>query len=168
MNRRRSPESDAPLAPDKALGYALRALAQKALTERELSDRLRRRGASPEVLARTLESLRDYGFVDDAGLAERAARDERQGPLSIRAKLKARGVDEHTIEDALSGRDPELDLEGARALVERHRSRWVGERAYSKAYAFLARRGYPSSVIFEALEPIRAASPGEPELEDED
>jgi regulatory protein len=149
------------LEPDKAFNYALRALAQKALTERELSDRLRRRAASAQTIAATLERLRDYGFVDDAGLAARSAQETSVGPFAIRQRLKARGLDEHTIEDALAERDPELDLEGARALVERHAARWAGERAYAKGYAFLARRGFPTSVIVEVLADLRRNAPSE-------
>ncbi|HWG84302.1 MAG TPA: RecX family transcriptional regulator [Deinococcales bacterium] len=157
------------LDPEKAFAYAVRALAQKSLTEKELTDRLRRRGANPATVAGTLERLRDYGFVNDAALAARSAEEARVGVHAIRARLKARGLDEHTIEDALSGRDPDLDVEGARALVERYGAKWAGERAYSKGYAFLARRGFPSVVIAEALADLRRrASPEDLAVEEEE
>lgn len=164
MRRPARSDPDAkPLPPDKAFAYAVRALSQKALTERELGDKLRQRNASPETVAATLERLREYNFVDDAGLAERAARDPRVGLHAVRTKLRVRGLDEHTIEDALAGRDPEADLEGARALFERHRGKWTGERAYTKAYAFLSRRGYPAGVVAEVLKELPRGSEPEPD-----
>ena len=168
--RRARVEPVKPLEPGEALQYAVRALSQKALTERELETRLRRRGASEAVVAQTLEKLREHRFVNDATLAEHAVRDTRLGSGMIRMKLKARGVGEHTISDALQHRDGEADLEGARALVERYGSKWTGPRGYAKGYAFLARRGFPSGAIRQALEGLRSGSSEDfepPDFEDE-
>jgi regulatory protein len=157
-----------PLKPGDALTYAVRALAQKSLTERELETRLKRRHASPDVIASTLERLREHKFVNDATVAEYAVRDTNLGSGAIRMKLKARGVNTHTIEDALQARNPDADLEGALALFERYGPRWTGPRGYAKGFAFLARRGFPSGAIHKALEGLRdLAEPDDFELETE-
>jgi regulatory protein len=144
-----------PLKPAEALAYAVRALSQKSLTERELETRLKRRHASIEVIASTLEKLREHKFVNDATVAEYAVRDTNKGSSAIRMKLRARGVNTHTIEDALLTRDPDADLEGALALTQRYGPRWTGPRGYAKGFSFLARRGFPSGVIHKALEGLR-------------
>ena len=157
-----------PLKPAEALAYAVRALSQKSLTERELETRLKRRHASSEVIASTLEKLREHKFVNDATVAEYAVRDANLGSGAIRMKLKARGINTHTIEDALHHRDPDADLEGALALVERYGPRWTGPRGYAKGFAFLARRGFPSGVVHQALAGLRdLAQPEDFELETE-
>jgi regulatory protein len=168
--RARTDKSDKPpepLKPGDALTYAVRALAQKSLTERELETRLKRRGATPDVISSTLERLREHKFVNDATVAEYAVRDTNLGSSAIRMKLKARGVNTHTIEDALQHRDPDADLEGALVLVERYGPRWTGPRGYAKGFSFLARRGFPSGVIHKALEALREAQPEDFELETE-
>lgn len=169
--RARTDQSDKPpepLKPGDALSYAVRALAQKSLTERELEVRLKRRNASPDVIASTLERLREHKFLNDATVAEYAVRDANLGSGAIRMKLKARGVNTHTIEDALQHRAPDADLEGALTLVERYGPRWTGPRGYAKGFAFLARRGFPSGVVQRALAGLpELAQTGDFELETE-
>lgn len=150
-----------PLEPDKALAYAVRALSQRALTEREVGDRLRRRGATDATTDLVLARLRDYRFLDDAGLARRAAQATHEGTFAVRARLRARGLPEHDIEDAIAERDPDADLAGALELVRRHAQRWAGERGYARGFAFLSRRGYPAAVVARALEGLRGRAPAE-------
>jgi regulatory protein len=156
-----------PLEAGGAFAYAVRALSQRALTEQELEKKLRARGASPEIITETLERLREYRFVDDAALAERAFKETGVGSRLIRMKLKMRGLDTTVIEDAMTTREPDTDLEAARSLAQRHRSKWVGERAYSKGYAFLARRGFDGRTVQEVLRELRLNAT-DAELESED
>jgi regulatory protein len=168
IRREPSDQPPEPLKPGDALTYAVRALSQKSLTERELETRLRRRNASADVIATTLDRLREHHFVNDATVAEYAVRDPNLGSGAIRMKLKARGVNTHTIEDALVQRDPDADLAGARALVERYGRRWIGPRGYAKGFAFLARRGFPSGIVHQVLASLRdLAQPEDLELEAE-
>jgi regulatory protein len=154
--RSRKPYQDAkPLEAGAAFAYAVRALSQRALTEQELEKKLKARGATAEIITETLERLREYRFVDDAALAERAAKETGVGSRLIRMKLKMRGLESAVIEDAMTTREPDTDLEAARALAQRHRSKWVGERAYSKAYAFLSRRGFDGRTVQEVLRELR-------------
>ena len=155
MRSRKSFADAKPLDEGKAFVYAVRALSQRALTERELEKRLRQRGANPDVIAATLERLREYRFVDDAALAERAAKETGVGSRLIRMKLKMRGLENAVIEDAMTTREPDTDLDAARTMAERHRNKWVGERAYAKGYAFLARRGFDGRTIQEVLRELR-------------
>jgi regulatory protein len=161
---------DPPKPPtrDEAFQYALRALTARALTESELERKLKRRKASPEIIRDILERLREYKFVDDAAVAERAATDASLGRYGIQRKLMTRGVSRHLIEDALETRDADADLEAALALVERHAGKWRGERAYQKASAFLMRRGFSGDVTRNALSDWAAQRQLEAEdLEDE-
>ncbi len=153
--RARTSDEAKPLDADKVFAYAVRALSQRALTEAELEKKLRARRASPDVIARTLERLREYRFVDDQSLAERAVKDDQTGSRLIRMKLRQRGLGNDVIEDAMLARDPEADLEAAQRLAERHAHRWKGERGHAKAYAFLSRRGFDSRTIQTVLQDLR-------------
>ncbi len=163
MYSRRKINDTKPLDESGAFAYAVRALSQRALTEQELEKKLKARNANPDVIAVTLERLREYRFVDDAALAERAARETGVGSRLIRMKLKMRGLQSAVIEDAMTTREPDTDLEAARAMAARHRNKWVGERAYAKAYAFLARRGFDGRTIQEVLRELRLNATAEDE-----
>lgn len=167
MRSRKSFADAEPLDQGAAFAYAVRALSQRALTERELEKRLRQRSATQDVIILTLERLREYRFVDDAALAERAAKETSVGSRLIRMKLKMRGLETAVIEDAMTTREPDTDLDAARSMAERHRSKWVGERAYAKAYAFLARRGFDGRTIQDVLRELRLnATDADAHLED--
>lgn len=153
--RVRTSDDAKPLNADKAFAYAVRALSQRALTEAELEKKLRARHASPDVIAQTLERLREYRFVDDQSLAERAVKDDQTGSRLIRMKLRQRGLGNAVIEDAMQARDPDADLEAAQRLAERHAHHWTGERGYAKAYAFLSRRGFDARTIQTVLQDLR-------------
>jgi regulatory protein len=140
------------MTPEEAFGYALRALSARALSERELEKKLRQRKVGAVTIAQILERLRDYGFLNDAQIATRAAEDTSRGTFGVRQKLVARGIEKHTIEEALHTRDPELDFDAALGLLTRYQSRFVGERGQHKAYLFLTRRGFSSGTIRLALE----------------
>jgi regulatory protein len=141
-----------PLKLEDALQYAVRALSARALTEAELSRKLRARNASAEVVTQTLERLRELKFIDDSVIAARASEDTQLGRFGIQRKLSQRGVHKHVIEDALTERDADVDLQAAQALVERYAPKWTGERAYQKGMAFLMRRGFSGEVTRRALQ----------------
>jgi regulatory protein len=89
---------------------ALAALQRRDLSERELEQRLRRRGISPRESAETVSELVESGLVDDARfgrgraqlLAERGAGDE-----AIRHDLLQRGLTADDVEAALEALEPE-------------------------------------------------------------
>ena len=154
MNWKPRPEPGSLKAPD-AMAYAIRALAARALTKHELNRKLKQRGASQEVAQQTISKLIELKFLSDEMIAESAARDTTKGSFAIKQKLASRGVNRHVVEDALQDRSVEVDLEIARAVVERQNYKWTGARAYEKAYGFMMRRGFSSSIIRTALEEWR-------------
>lgn len=145
------PRHQAP-SREELLAYAFRALAQRALTEAELRARLARRGADEAAQDGLLARLRELGYLDDAAVAGAASARRGVGRFRVKAELKRRGVEAGTIEEALAQRDPEQDLDSARALVERHLAKWRrAKNPRASAYGFLARRGFEGAVIWQVL-----------------
>ncbi len=138
----------------EALDYALRLLSRRMLAERELERRLLKR-ASPEVVARVLERVRAWGYVDDRAYAEAfvRARAGRWGERKLYQALRARGVDPEAIEAALEAvqGDPVAEAEH---LLRRHAWRHQGDKA--RAVRYLVRKGYPLEVALEAFERLQA------------
>ena len=156
------------------LQYAYAVLSQRALSEREMLEKLTHKlersfapleeEAQADLLSGVLEKLKDYRFVDDSRLAESLSRTRGVGSYRIRAKMFERGIDDETGAAALKNVDPELEKGELERLVERHWDRWqaAGPKGHARAYGFLARRGFSSRDILKALAPLqmRGQTPG--------
>src|SRR5437016_14275719 len=116
--RRRAPADGAPRSPRQrfprerpvldakaARLAAADLLSRRAWTQTELTRRLIRRGAPPEVAASVVDDLIARGYVDDATFARhyvetRAARG--YGATRLAGELRARGVAPAVVAGALS------------------------------------------------------------------
>lgn len=141
---------------ERAWNYTLWLLGRQAYTTGQLRDKLKRKGATDETVERVIGKLIDLKLVDDALYAETfvRTRSRNKGAIRLRQELFHKGVDEVLVDKAVENLGEETQLESARSLVEKNRWRWKGEprERYAKAYAFLARRGFPVDVVREALE----------------
>ena len=152
---------------EQLLMYAFRALGQRALSEAELRGRMLRRQPDPELVSSVLERVRELGYLNDEQVAQAEARRRGVGSGRVRQKLRQRGVDNTLIEEVIAERDPEAEVEDARALLAR---RWSSfQRApdpQKRAFAFMLRRGYSSSLIWKVLREVAAEYLAEQESEE--
>lgn len=154
MNPRGSGPSDREAGARDA---ALRLLAVRARSRRELEGRLRRKSFDDDTIRSVLDALSDVGLIDDAAFA-RAWADERArlkpvGPARLRHELLEKGVDrvvvERTIDDAYDG-DREIEL--ARTAARGKASRLArDDRARARLYRFLLGRGFSREVASNAV-----------------
>ncbi len=136
---------------------ALRLLTGRALSERELSDRLLRRGFSPAAVRAEVERLRQAGLVDDLEVARATcARGLRRGygRQRLAALLARRGVGEEAARRALTEiSDEEEEGALARALGRLGR-RPAGSETLSpeprRVVRYLLARGFPPSLASRA------------------
>ena len=132
-------------------------LSRRAWTEVELTRRLVRRGAPPEVAAAVVTDLRGRGYVDDTAFARhfvetRAARG--YGAARLAADLRARGVAQAVVSAALSTLDADAQLERARGLAGRRLAalrRVAPERAAGRLRDYLLRRGFSAAVVVRVV-----------------
>ncbi|AWN22603.1 recombination regulator RecX [Deinococcus irradiatisoli] len=163
-SRKRSPDAEPrepkparPQTPDEQraalMEYALRALAQRALSAAELRGKLEKRSQNEEHVQGVLSRLTELRYLDDNQVARIEGQRRGVGAYRVQARLKQRGVAQDVIEQTLQERDPDEDLAQARALLERRLSALRrGTNPRMKAYGLLARRGYGGDVIRRALE----------------
>ena len=141
---------------ERAWNYVLWLLGRQAYTTGQLKDKLGRKGATQETVTRVLDKLTELKLVDDALYAEAfvRSRSRNKGAIRLRQELFRKGVAEPLVDKAVGELDEETQLESALALAEKNLWRWKGEprQRYAKAYAFLARRGFPVEVVRGALE----------------
>ena len=99
---------EAEIAP--ALDLSLYYLGLKSRTRHEMEAYLKRRQYAPEVIAAVMDKLKDYGFIDDEQLSQRAVDTlsrQRLGRGAIERKLRQRGVDKDLAREALNAYQPE-------------------------------------------------------------
>ena len=148
---------------DAVYPAALRYLARRDYSSRELRARLLQRGADVDAVEETIQRLVDKGYLDDRRFAAgrvRTRRDySRRGPNAVRAELRELGIAEETILDALAEEyDPDVEQRIVSALVKKEMaeiSRLEDKDLCRRRTASLQRRllarGFQPEVVFEAV-----------------
>ena len=141
----------------EALRVALRYVSFKPRTVAEVRRRVGRDFDQP-VVEQVLASLKGYGYLDDAEYATqwRNSRDRRKprGSSLIRRELRAKGVAEPIIDDALVGLD---ETDAAYRAGERRARRLIagGSVPYAtfhrKMWDYLQRRGFPAGITRDTV-----------------
>lgn len=151
------PEPLSPEAAEEAAEQALlKRLRTRSLSVRESHDVLRGHEVSAEASERIIARMLDYGYLDDAALAEQlvhAGADRKgQGRRAIGQTLAKRGVPREVADAALEQMpddDAERALEFARTKA-RSLASLDHDAALRRLSGQLARRGYGGSVALDA------------------
>ena len=141
----------------KAKQYAFKLLSYRGRSEKELKERLIKKGISRTVVSSTIHDLKRLGLIDDRSLAETLKRDaltrkllSQQGTSRF---LYQRGIPLKIINQLLAN-DERIDIENAQRLVSRklkNMKNYSSLDVKRKLYGFLARRGYSSDTIRRVL-----------------
>ncbi len=134
--------------------WALRALARRMHTVREIERGLALRGCASDAIRDILKRLKELGYLDDARFSEMwvSSRSEIRlhGPLRLLSDLRGKGVEEETAKDAVQRLLPksrEIEL-ARRAARKKHRTmRESGIRAAAAMHRHLRSRGFSPEVI---------------------
>jgi regulatory protein len=139
-------------------------LARKSWSGRELTRRLRRRGASADIARAVVADLVDRGYVDDQAFArwwaEARARGRRVGSRRLRQELVVKGIPREMVEAAIAAAFEEVG-ESERALEAARRRlpallRGRAARAPARLADYLLRRGYPPAAARHAVRVLLA------------
>lgn len=126
---------------------------RRMLSQKELSDRLVKKGADPREAQETAQWLADLGAVDDAAYAGVIARHYAAmgyGPGRVRQELQRRGVPRDLWEDALAQLpDPEEAID--KFLAAKLRGKMPDRATLQRLSAALQRRGFQWQDIRPAL-----------------
>jgi len=135
---------------------ALRLLAVRPRSRRELQVRLRAAGFEPDRIEEELIRLEEVGLVDDEAFAREVAEHHvtarRGGRRAVVGALAAKGVSRRVIEEAVAdlGQDEEeRALELARQRAPRL-AELPPEKAFGRLSSLLMRRGYEPATAREA------------------
>ena len=147
----------------RATHLALRFLALKDRTEREIRAYLEKKGTAPQDVQFALERLRGWGYLDDerVALGWTKSRIERAqwGPARLARDLATRGVGEEVIDRVLHAAMEDVSEEElARRATERYLQSHPGSHGRGgirRLAGYLGRRGYGGEVIRRILDERR-------------
>ncbi len=145
---------------------ALRLLARRELSEKELRDRLLDREHPADEINRVIEHLLETKSLDDARVARAYARTaanvKGRGRLRIMRELNAMGIARDIASEALAEVFADVDERGliAKALQKkmRGRPRITSAADHARLYQFLMRQGFTPAGITAALRRIGGRS----------
>lgn len=145
-------------ALEKARAYAFLLLKFRLRSTQELRQRLRQKKFAPEAVEETLDFLQEKSFIDDRVFAKAWVSSRLKKPLGItriRQELRLKGVDNKIIESELNRArkgysEGEVVLELARLKFAKLKGTDI-YKAKQKVFQYLARRGFSSEAITDAL-----------------
>jgi regulatory protein len=142
-------------------------LARKAWSARELTGRLKRRGASDEIARAVVAELASRGYVDDASFArswaESRARGRRVGSRRLRQELLQKGIPRDVAAAAVAAAFEEAPE--AERCLEAGRRRLPAllraglPRAAPRLRDYLVRRGYPLAEVMRTVAALTGTRP---------
>jgi regulatory protein len=129
-----------------AMASAMRLLAYRPRSEKEMRTALQRRGVKPQLLAETMARLREVRLLDDGEFARSYVdQRDRTSPRShrlLRAELRSKGVTPQAADEPLA----EIDEADAAYRAAAKRARVLSALPYSdfqrRLGDFLLRRGF--------------------------
>jgi len=142
---------------DKAKQYSLKLLSYRGRSEKELEERLRKKGISARGISSTMRYLKDTGLLNDLSLAESLKREaltyRMLSQAGARNFMLRRGIPRSIVDSVLSN-DDNIDIDNAVKFVDkklRVLGRYPAEIAKRRLYNLLLRRGYSSGTILKVL-----------------
>jgi regulatory protein len=142
---------------DKARQYAFKLLSYSGRSEKELGERLRKKGFTEPVISSTINYLKRAGIIDDRALAEvlkrKALTTKLLGHNGVRRFLLEKGIPRDIVDLELSHNENE-DIENAGILVRKKLKNLKdcsSETAKRRLYNILFRRGYSFDTINKIL-----------------
>jgi regulatory protein len=150
----RSPDPEVRLQHAREVAWT--ALNRREHTMAELARVLARKRVEPAVIDSVVGELREQGYLDDAGFAQRFADDRRRldgwGAERIEQRLRALGVDAELVAAAVSTRGHEGEMEAALALLRRRfPDPPATPRDCERALGVLVRKGYELELAHDAI-----------------
>jgi len=137
----------------------LKMLARRELSERQVRQRLARKGYEPDAIDDAVARLRSERALDDARVAEAIARTEtsvrRRGRLRVQMRIQSAGIDKSIAKRAVAGVFETIDddalIEAALNKRLRGRDEIADDREFQRLYRYLAGQGFEADRIMKAL-----------------
>ena len=144
----------------RATETALAFLSYRPRAEKEVRDRLRRGGFTPETIDQVVAKLYEWRYLDDADFArrwvEQRATNRPRGKRLLQQELRQKGIAAETARETLDEADLD-EAAAAEALARRRLTSYAGEEPLvvrRRLGSYLARRGYGYDVARAAIDRV--------------
>lgn len=144
---------------NEALKKAMKLCAGREFCRSEIESRLEKWGIQPAEREKILKALQKDKFIDEIRFSTAYARDKfkhnRWGKVKIAMMLKSKGIDEDTIQQAVSSIDEEEYINTLRKLIKTHRKSVRAKNSFElrgKLARFAISRGFEPDIIYQILE----------------
>lgn len=131
--------SEAKACFDSALNF----ISKSVKTEREIKDKLIKKGYLEEIVLETLEKLKNYNFVNDKDYINRYVSTYKgsKSKKLIKFELQKKGVNKLDVDDCLS--EIESEFETALKIAEKYvKNKEKDEKTFQKCYKYLLSKGF--------------------------
>ena len=150
------PESPSP--PGNVHAVALRMLARRAYSRREIADKLTRKGFPGPTIAAEIRRLERAGLLDEAELARAVRRAELRrgvGRRGVAAALRRRKLGEEPVAAALAGVSLDDEREALCVALDKALRRHAGSTELPeirrKVIRYLLTRSFPAAEVIAAV-----------------
>lgn len=146
---------------------AVRYLAYRARTAKEMYDYLLKKGYDEEGINKTIENLKELKYIDDVSYVNQYIRygfSKRKALYRIKRELNQKGVNQYDIEDGIYMFEDENEIDInqiEKANAKREVEKILGskdeidQKLLDKAGRRLNTLGYPTGMIFSILNEYR-------------
>ncbi|MFH1406931.1 MAG: regulatory protein RecX [Candidatus Omnitrophota bacterium] len=146
----------------KAKSYALRLLAIRPRSIKELKDKLALKGYKPQDIEHIIEELTCKNFLNDLEYARVFLRsrisNNPKGVMLLKMELRQRGISDEIINAALSEVKESFSEKDAALKLAQARRRFLGktekDAAKKRIYDYLNRRGFTANTIYEVIKEL--------------
>jgi regulatory protein len=137
----------------------LKMLARRELSERQVRDRLARRGHADSDIDEAIARLKSERALDDARVAGAIARTEtsvrRRGRLRVMRQIESAGIADtiarRAVEDVFDSVDDDALLEAALSKRLRGGRPVADDREFRRLYRYLTAQGFEPDRVLRAL-----------------
>jgi regulatory protein len=156
---------------DKAYHSALRFLAYRARSVAEVQRYLEAKETPAGVVESTIHRLLAAGYLDDQAFARSWVADRERfkprAPAALRQELRAKGIQEQAIAQALDSLDSETSARRAGSEYARRLDTLDRRSFRHKLGGYLLRRGFPHEVVWPVVDQLWRDKHGEQDNRDD-
>lgn len=146
--------------PNRARQYALKLLSYRGRSEKELEERLLKKGITKNIVSSTINELKEIGLIDDMALAEalkiQALTTKMLSQNGAKKYMQTRCIPRDIVDVVFYNEenrdfDNALRFAGKKLMSLNH---YPSEIVKRRLYNLLLRRGYSSETIMKVLKHI--------------
>ena len=146
--------------PNRAKQYALKLLSYRGRSEKELEERLLKKGITKNMVSSTINQLKEIGLINDMALAEALKRETLTTKMlsqnGAKRYMQTRGIPRDIV-DKVFYNDENKDFDNALRFTGKKLkslNHYPSEIVKRRLYNLLLRRGYSSETIMKVLKDI--------------